>query len=320
MNYDVVCVGSSTIDVFIKISRKFSKCRPGDKILINSINFETGGGASNAAVSLSRLKCKVAYLGKFGNDEDSKRLISEYKTEKIDLIPTSLSRLRTPYSVILESDLENDKLSYTYKGAANDLRDDDFDMGQIKTKWLYIATNLGTSRKTVEKLAVYLSKKGVKILFNPSSYMARNKSDVNRILKLTDILVLNKNEARIITNSKKQFKSLSVDLFKMGPKVIIITDGKRGVYYNDGIKELFMNAKKTKVVSVAGAGDAFTSAYLAGIIKNLDVETSLKWGLENASSVLTNIGTKNDLLTIEEIKKLSKTKKYLKSTKFEKKR
>ena len=84
--YDVICVGSSTIDVFartkfselIKITDKKTHKETdllayptGSKILIKELNFTVGGGGTNTAVALSKLGHKVAYLGKTGKDENS---------------------------------------------------------------------------------------------------------------------------------------------------------------------------------------------------------------------------------------------------------
>ena len=55
-----------------------------------------------------------------------------------------------------------------------------------------------------------------------------------------------------------------------------------------------------KVVHTAGAGDAFTSGLLAGIIKKYHFEKALQLGIVNSLYVIQHIGTKNKLLTIKE--------------------
>ena len=96
--YDVITVGSSTVDVFAKT--KFSELikimdsrgetnllayPTGSKILVEELEFTTGGGATNTAVSLARLGHKVACLTKTGAKSNSRRIVDDLKKEKIDM-------------------------------------------------------------------------------------------------------------------------------------------------------------------------------------------------------------------------------------------
>src|SRR3989338_11326658 len=92
--YDVITVGSATVDVYAKT--EFSEVLKGkgkedciaypvgSKILIKELTLTSGGGGTNTAVSLARLGHKVAFLGKMGSKENSRRVIDDLKTEKVD--------------------------------------------------------------------------------------------------------------------------------------------------------------------------------------------------------------------------------------------
>ena len=73
--YDVITVGSATVDVFAKthFSELIKIIDPkgetdllafpsGSKILIDDLEFTAGGGGTNTAVALSRLGHKVGFL------------------------------------------------------------------------------------------------------------------------------------------------------------------------------------------------------------------------------------------------------------------
>ena len=55
-----------------------------------------------------------------------------------------------------------------------------------------------------------------------------------------------------------------------------------------------------KVVERTGAGDAFSSGFLAGWIKTQDIERALKIALANSESEIQYLGTHNKILTWEE--------------------
>jgi ribokinase len=302
--FDVICMGSSTIDLFMRIKDKFRECLPGDKILIDELDYGTGGGGTNSAVALSRLGCKSAFLGKTGSDHNAERILSELRKENVSVIPVKKSKLRTSFSVILESCKEADRIIYTYKGASNDLSGKDFSMKKLNAKWIYLATHLGKAFKTSERVVEYAKKKGIKVLFNPSEYLARHPGMLKNILKNTDILVLNKHEAQLLTKTSNGFSRLAKLIIKKGVKAIIITDGPHGVYYDDGKQKIREKAHKIKIVSTAGAGDAFTSGFLAGLIRGVGIKQCLKIGMANAESVIKHMGAKSGLLGWKDISRL----------------
>jgi sugar/nucleoside kinase (ribokinase family) len=86
----------------------------------------------------------------------------------------------------------------------------------------------------------------------------------------------------------------------LGPKIVCITDKKKFVTAYDGLKTYKLKPHKIKVVERTGAGDAFASGFVAGLIRGKDIKFSLKIGLANAESVIRYFGAKNKLLTWRE--------------------
>ena len=129
--YDVITVGSATIDVFVRTElsemlkgKNKEQCIAyplGSKILINELILTTGGGGTNSAVALARLGHKVAFIGKIGSKDNSMRIINELKKEKVatSLIVSSKNS-RSGYSVILDS-TGYDHTILVFRGSNNDL-------------------------------------------------------------------------------------------------------------------------------------------------------------------------------------------------------
>jgi sugar/nucleoside kinase (ribokinase family) len=92
-------------------------------------------------------------------------------------------------------------------------------------------------------------------------------------------------------------------LKSLGPKIVVVTEGSKGVAAYDGIDIYTLPAYNVKVVNTAGAGDAFASGFLAGILHKQDISHALELGNANASSVVQYFGTKNKLLSYIQAKK-----------------
>ena len=168
--YDVITVGSATIDVFartkfselIKIidpkgEKDFLAYPSGSKILIDELAFTTGGGGTNTGVALSRLGHKVGFIGKLGTGTNSDFIHKNLKKEKIDLL-CAHGKGHAGYSVILDN-LEHDRTILTYKGINDELGNEDVPYKKLKTKWFYFSSMLEESFHTLERLAEFAQQK-----------------------------------------------------------------------------------------------------------------------------------------------------------------
>ncbi len=311
--YDVITVGSSTVDVFAKSkSSELIKIidskgetdllayPTGSKILVEELNFTTGGGATNTAVCLARLGLKVGCISKMGTGSNSAKVIRHLKREGIDDSLLVCSRKgKTGYSIVLDS-IEHNRTILAFKGSNNELKFNEIALKKLKTKWFYFSTMLGEGYKTLEKLAKFAEKNDIKIAFNVSEYLVNKGANfLKEILKRTDVFVLNKEEAKILILGD-DIKNLLVKIHELGPKIVIITDGKKEVNAFDGKFVYSFKPTNVKPVETTGAGDAFAATFLAGLIKKGDIEFALRLGSVNSESVIRHHGAKNKLLTFRE--------------------
>ena len=311
--YDVITVGSSTIDVFANVESEEIKIRSskgneeliaypaGSKILIKELDFLTGGGGTNTAVCFSRLGLKVAYLGKMGHGSNSGLIIRRLKQEKIDFVGTKSQKYHAGYSVVLES-MGGDRTILTYKGANNYLDFKEINKKKLKTKWFYFSSMVDKSYETLEKLSDFAKKNNIQIAFNPSNYLAEKGFDfLKKILENTDLLVLNKEESELIVG-KGEIPELILRLMKLGPNKVVITNGKNGAYTIEKNILYKVIPNKVHAKETTGAGDAFASTYLAGIINGYSVEDRLRFASLNASFVVQEKGAKNGLSDYKKLK------------------
>ena len=297
---EVITIGSATVDAFAQTGEKYFHhdmyCYPaGGKIIINDLEFHIGGGGTNTAVALSRLGLKTAYIGKLGTDDNANRVLKLLEKEKVDTSLIPKKKGRTGFSVVLDAK-QHDRTILTYKGSNDELSIRD--IPELKCKWIYLSSMVGKAYKTIEKAAVRARKQGIKVAFNPSSYLAKQGKDyLERLLKNTTLLIMNKEEASMILNQDLSPKKLLQELHNLGPEIIVITDGKNLVRAYDGKTFYQMKPTPVKIVETTGAGDAFASSFLAGLIKKNDISFALKLGLVNSQSVIQHHGAKNKLLT-----------------------
>ena len=75
-------------------------------------------------------------------------------------------------------------------------------------------------------------------------------------------------------------------LVMMGAQIAVVTLGDQGVAYADGSGGGFIRAHQIAVVDSTGAGDAFSSAVIFGLLNNVDLDEAMRLGMTAASLTL----------------------------------
>jgi ribokinase len=299
--FDIVTFGSAVIDTFIHTDvyekKDFISYPVGEKILIENLKFSVGGGGTNTAVAFSRLGLKTGCICGIGDDVNGMKILQCLKKEKVKFIGKLDLHEMSGYSAILDS-RGGERTILTYKGANNGIKLRDLRTREIKTKWLYYSALLGNSFKTQKKLARIFYKRGTKIAFNPSSYIINNE-DIRSILRITEVLILNKEEAEMLKKRYEARGETIKALRSLGPKIVIITNKDYPVVCYDGKQFYYTKPHKIKVVERTGAGDAFASGFVAGRIVGWPINRCLKLALLESEAVIMSRGAKNNLIRMK---------------------
>jgi ribokinase len=307
--YDILVIGSSTRDVFMKSEghqiiqdKRFpaglGQCFGlGSKVEIKKIVFTTGGGGTNAAVTFARQGLKTACIGVVGNDFNGQEVLEELNREGIDTqYFVKHSDDFTAYSVIMvNEDAERTILSYKGEGQHFSAANVPFD--KIQAKWLFL-DSLGGHYDLLESAVNWAVKNGVKISTNPGGKeLAHGLDKLKPLLKHFNIVGMNQEEAAELTGidfekEKEIFKFMDeiidgIFIMSKGPKGVVVSDGKN--LYRAGVPD-------SPVVERTGAGDAFHSGFASEIIRSGDIVKAIQLATANSSSVVTQYGSKAGIL------------------------
>ncbi|MCP6719942.1 MAG: carbohydrate kinase family protein [Patescibacteria group bacterium] len=320
--FDIITIGTATRDVFLK-SSFFKVLR--DPIHLKKIGFKTGeaecfalgtklnidepvlalgGGAANTSITFSRQGFRTAALVRVGSDEFGETIIKELKNEKVTPIAVKDKKTGTAYSTILLTP-GGERTVLVYRGASGDFQKKEVPIRSLKARWAYISP--GTIAITViQSIISHLKKKGTMVAMNPSKhYLKMGAQKLKPLLKSLDVVVINREEASYLTGlDYKRDKKIFKKFKDMVGGTAIMTDGARGSFVSDG--EYFYRAgtfKEKKLIDRTGAGDAFGSAFVAGLIQKKDICWALRLASANATSVIEHIGAQEGILRKSDFKK-----------------
>ena len=302
----IVSIGAAVQDVFLSHSDEFKpvtdktlheqvmQLEMGAKADVNNIEFATGGGATNAAVTFSRQGLHASFMGTIGNDPAGQAVLDDLDKEGVDTRLVSYSKsLNTGYSVLLLAP-NGERTILTYRGASTHYDKKYFDLSEVDAEWLYVSSMAG-SMDVLADIFDQAKAKDMKIFFNPGKGELKQSAKLKGLLDDVDVLSVNRDEAALIvegSDSEELARHLlhyvSVAIVSDGPDGVVATDGKTVV--KAGMYE------DVKVIDRTGAGDAFGSGFLSQWAQHRALRESVVFASANSTSVVTKIGAKTGIL------------------------
>ncbi|MFA6476180.1 MAG: carbohydrate kinase family protein [Candidatus Paceibacterota bacterium] len=310
--FDLISVGDNATDAFIKLSEAELNCdinRPECKICMRfaaKIPYESvtevpaGGNSSNVVLGGAKLGLKTAYLSNIGDDANGQKTLAKLTETGVDTTWVKQNAgVPTNYNYVLWY-ADDRTILVKHENYSNDWPED------LSTPtWLYLSSVSDHDFSLHEKIAAWLvAHPEVKLAFSPGTWqLKKGKEKLKDIYARTEIFFGNKQEAEKVVNLPGyEAKELAIEIKKIGPKIVVITDGTEGAYCLDQEDKWWkMPALTTKAFERTGAGDGFASAFLSAIFYEQPVETALAWGAVNASSVVAQVGPHAGQLTRDQI-------------------
>jgi sugar/nucleoside kinase (ribokinase family) len=304
--FDVITFGSATRDVFVR-SRSLELHKEhgateacflfGAKLEVEEIAFETGGGATNNAVSFARMgKLKTAAVTNVGDDYSGLEIIEALKNDRVDArFVKRLPKTHTSYSTVLLSGIA-ERTILTYRGPAAHLSVAQIPWPQMNAKVFHVS-GLSGNLPLLAAILARAERIGAKVFMNPGGgEFKQPASKLHPLLKRLDLLDVNREEASKLTGAPLADLGKLVNGLRKLCAHSIMTDGRAGAYAITAHDILHAGIVPVKRVNLTGAGDAFGSGYAAAILKHHDIRTALAVGTLNATGVVQHTGAKVGIL------------------------
>lgn len=318
--FDVMCVGDVVTDAFIKLLDDQATVQETPEGPLLAMPFATKlpfhhsevlnavGNAANAAVNFAKLGLNTSFVSNVGGDSAGRDIIATLDKNDVDTRFVRINQRKVSnYHYVLWYKEERTILinheHYEYHWPK-------FKKTELP-KWVYFSSISENAIDCHDDIADWLDDNPeVKLAFQPGTFQMKAGAErLKRIYARSDVMACNREEAVFITGGN--YDDLH-DLFNrfhaMGCKVVVISDGPKGSYASDGENRfkmpLFPDPKPP--VERTGAGDAFTSTFVASIISGNTVEGALQWAPISSMNVVQHVGAQAGLLSQKELAELLK--------------
>ncbi len=308
-------IGGATYDLFVRVphtivethdKKKIFTLPLGEKVRVEDITETCGGGAANTSLGLARLGADAHFEGVVGSDQWGDKLLEALEREGVHTeSATIVDGEVSSFSIILSASSGERVILYD-QGANVHLHEATFDKDLLShMDWVYLNHLQEESCDIQDDIVQMLTARtNAGLTWNPGGCQIEkgltNSHNVG-LLKNTDILLVNKEEAEAFTGTSTIDDALRA-LINAGVKAVCITDGSNGTVATDG-KTRYHCPILTgiEVLDTTGAGDAFGTGLTWAFLEGLSLPEALQAGTLNAASVVTHLGAQAGLLTNNEM-------------------
>lgn len=325
----IICIGSSTKDVFFPINDGEIRETPEDLESQRKITFElgakyqvsegrhesVGGCAANVACGLARLGLKSYCYTRTGDDQSGAWIKKELEKNgvNLDLVQTGKNH-RSDLSAIVSHIPSGERIVFSDRDSNEKLEINEAEIKKVGAECIFVSSLNGNGEeswdKKLDKILKLAAQEKMKLIFNPGQKnLKSNPQKIIETIGQAEVLMVNKDEAIEIVDKLNGFSEellnkeefLTGKLKEMGVKVVALTDGQRGAWGFDGKELVHVGVNNEKIIDSLGAGDAFSSGFMAAYIKGKDLQTCVQWGANNGGSVVMFYGATEGLLSEEKI-------------------
>jgi ribokinase len=298
MTFDVVGFGALNLDKLFKVHMI---AKEEEEASVIDFKESGGGSAANTVVGLTRLEMKTGFIGKVAVDREGIFLLNELKKEGVDINGVTISKVGRSGTVMGYIDPNADRALYVDPGINDQLDFNDINVDYVSgTEFLHLSSFVGEKPFKAQKQLIKMLS-DVKLCFDPGVLYARKGlAAIKPLLKRSRSVFPNEMEVKLLTG--KNYSDGAKKLMKLGAELVAVKLGKRGCYVSDGKESHLIKPYTVEAIDTTGAGDAFCTGFIYGLINGKDLYECGRLGNFVASRCISRMGARTGLPQLADLK------------------
>jgi sugar/nucleoside kinase (ribokinase family) len=311
---DVLAIGNAIVDVIANVDDPFLEregLTKGSMRLIDAEEAErlyaqmpspkqvSGGSAGNTAAGVAALGGRAGFIGQVADDQLGEFYIRDLRSTGVqfDTAPADFG-VPTARSMVLVTP-DGNRTMNTFLGAAQHLPAGALNEEQIAASAvLYLEGYLWdpeAPRYAMVRAIEVARQAGRRVAFTLSDTFCidRHRNGFNELIDSGRIDILFANEAEIQALAAVPHLESAIAAVKDKVEVLVVTRSKHGALATRGSDRADVPAEIiVQLVDTTGAGDLFAAGFLAGEVRGLPLDQSLKLGAIAAAEVIQHYGAR----------------------------
>lgn len=297
---NIIGVGQNVVDL---VSRVSHLPEPDEKIYeLEPTKIFVGCVISNYLAAASKLGEDAGFICAIGNDDYADFILKTLKEEHIDTRYIIRKESNSPLNKLTVD--ENGRKTIVLDYLMKALRPEVSDMTEEHEKYIANAKLLHTSaiHLDVSEWACSIAKdNGLTVSIDLETQVIAD-GGIEKILSLTDIMLPNKEGARMLSGENDINEAAEIILNTYEPKVVVLTLGEEGCLITTEKEQIRIPAYKVHAVDTTGAGDTFNAAFTVGYLKGWDLKRIGRFANASAALKVTKLGARPGMPSLKEVK------------------
>jgi ribokinase len=255
----VCVVGSINMDLVIRVPRLPAG---GETVMGGSYRTYPGGKGANQAVAAARMGAAVTFVGAVGDDPHGTKVLAALEGEKLDLRHLRVREGETTGLGLITVADGGENMIVVSPGANATVKPEDvLAAADAITSADVLLLQLEIPNSAIFESVRLAREAGVCVMLNA----APARSLPPDLLKLVDVLVVNRGEAAVLLGLDPSMDPgrMTLRLPELGPPTIILTLGSQGSILSHRGRPRRVPTPSVNAVDAVAAGDAFCGALAA---------------------------------------------------------
>lgn len=300
MHKQVVVVGSSNIDLIARLSHL---PKPGETVGDAVFSKAHGGKGANQAVAAARAGAEVSFISSLGDDAFGHSMLQDFKRNGINTDYILQNKDTPTGTAFIWVDARGENSIAVAPGANYKLSAAYIDECKILLSGAeLLLLQLEIPFETVEYVIELAAGLGKKIMLNPAPARPLERKHLKSLFNLT----VNETEAAMLSGmpveTPAQVEVAGKSLLDMGPEMVVITLGARGVFYITKRERKMIEAYPVTPVDTTAAGDVFCGVLASQIVQHKKLADAIQYANAAAALSTTVLGAQPSAPNQQQIK------------------
>lgn len=291
-HFDAVGFGALNVDRLYRVSKIAGE---DEESFITNHTVACGGSAANTICGLARLGLKTGFIGRVADDPEGQLLMDDFTNEGVDTEGTTIVKGEQSGTVIGFVDNQGQRALYVYPGVNDGIEFEEININYVEnTRILHLTSFVGEkSFRSQQELVDQLPDK-VCVTIDPGMiYAQKGLPALKPLIERALVVLPNEVEVQLLTG--KRYEAGAEKLIGLGARIVGVKLGERGCFVTDGDVRVHIPPYQVEVNDTTGAGDAWNTGFLFGLLTKKSLQQCGRLGNFAASRCILEAGARNGL-------------------------
>jgi ribokinase len=304
VDFDVIGFGALNVDRLYRVNRIAAT---DEESFITSHTETCGGSAANTIFGLARLELKAGFIGRVADDREGQLLIDDFRSGGVDIEGVTIAVEGKSGTVIGFVDTRGERALYVYPGVNDEIGPEEVNSDYAeKAKLLHLSSFVGEQSFRSQRELVQQLPARVSVTLDPGMiYAQKGLAALKPIIQRSHAVLPNEAELQLLTG--QGFEAGAERLIGLGARIVGVKLGLRGCYVTDGRARFHIPPYQAKAHDTTGAGDAWNTGFLFGLLTGKSLDHCGKLGNLVASKCIAYSGARREMPRRSDLAQLSAT-------------